>query len=335
MATIHWAEDANVSALEGKTVAVLGYGSQGRSHALNLRDSGCAVVVGARPGGDGFERASDDGFEPLPCADAVVAAEIVAVLVPDMVQPAFYRGEVEPNLRSGDTLLFAHGFNVHYSRIEPPDEVDVVLIAPKAPGNLLRRHFEAGKGVPCLLAVSHDASGAAFDRALAYAHALGCTRAGVIETTFAEETETDLFGEQAVLCGGVTELVVAGWETLVDAGYQPEVAYFECMNELKLIVDLLYEGGFSGMHAAVSETAKYGDLSRGSRVIDERVRASMREILEEVRSGAFAREWIDEDETGRRRYEELLARDLAHPLEHVARRMRAGKAGARVAGGAT
>jgi ketol-acid reductoisomerase len=327
MATLHWADDTNAEALAGKEVAVLGYGSQGRAQALNLRDSGCNVVVGVREGGNGLTGPRYEGFAPVPCAAATAAADVVAVLLPDMAQPAVFRSEIAPHLRPGAALLFAHGFNVHYGRIEPGDDVDVVLIAPKAPGNLLRRHFERGSGVPCLLAVHRDATGAAFDRALAYADALGCTRAGVIETTFAEETETDLFGEQAVLCGGVTELVVAGWETLVDAGYQPEVAYFECLNELKLIVDLLYEGGFAAMHAAVSETAKYGDLSRGGRIVDEHVRASMREILAEVRSGAFAREWIDEDEAGRPRYERLLAADLDHPIEHVGRRLRAGRAG--------
>ena len=334
MAKIHWAEDVKLDALAGKVVAVLGYGSQGRAHALNLRDSGCEVVVGVRENGNSVTRARDDGFAPVACAAATAAADVVAVLVPDMAQPALFSSAIAPCMRPGATLLFAHGFNVHYDRIEPSGAVDVVLIAPKAPGNLLRRHFERGGGVPCLLAVHQDATGAAFDRALAYADALGCTRAGVIETTFAEETETDLFGEQAVLCGGVTELVVAGWETLVDAGYQPEVAYFECLNELKLIVDLLYEGGFSAMHAAVSETAKYGDLSRGDRIVDEHVRASMREILAEVRSGAFAREWIDENEAGRPRYERLLAADLDHPIEHVGRRLRAHRAGTAAGAGA-
>jgi ketol-acid reductoisomerase len=328
MAKIHWAEDAEHTSLDGKKVAVLGYGSQGRAHSLNLRDSGCDVIVASRTGGAGFERSRQDGFRPQPLAEAVAAAQVVVVLVPDMVQPRLFAEEIAPHLQPGTTLVFAHGFSVHYRCIELPADVDVVLVAPKAPGSLVRRQFQEGRGVPCLLAVEQDATGKAFANGLAYAHALGCTRGGVIETTFAEETETDLFGEQAVLCGGVTELVVAGWETLVEAGYQPEVAYFECMNELKLIVDLLYEGGFTEMHNAVSETAKYGDLSRGDRVIDEHVRTNMREILAEVRSGAFAREWIAEDRAGRPRYEQLLARDLDHPLEHVARRMRAGRAGA-------
>jgi ketol-acid reductoisomerase len=305
-----------------KRIAILGYGSQGRAHALNLRDDGREVLVGLRRGGPTWTLAERDGFKPRTVGDAVANADVVAMLVPDMAQPRVWQEEVAPHLPRGAMLLFAHGFAIHYGRIAPPREVDVTLIAPKAPGRLVRRTYAEGHGVPCLLAVHQDASGKARDRALAYARGIGGTRAAILDTTFAEETETDLFGEQAVLCGGVTELIAAAFETLTDAGYQPEVAYFECMHELKLIVDLLYEGGFAKMHRFVSETAKFGDLSRGPRIVDGHVRETMRTVLEEIRSGAFASEWILEDQAGRPRYSRLLARDLAHPIERVGAKLR-------------
>lgn len=324
MAKIYWEKDTNTNALSGKTLAVIGYGSQGRAHALNLRDSGLKVLLGLRKDGPTWKKAQNDGWEPFEMHKAVQAADLVAMLIPDMAQPAIYREAVAPYLKKGGTLLFAHGFNIYYGQIQPLDDVDVVMIAPKSPGQLVRKQFEEGRGVPCLIAVHRDPSGKSFDTALAYAHALGGTRAGVIETTFAEETETDLFGEQAVLCGGVTELIASGWETLVKAGYQPEIAYFECLHELKLIVDLIYEGGFARMHEFVSETAKFGDLTRGPRVIDEHVRENMRQILEEVRSGVFAKEWIKENqEDDRVRYRFLLQKDLSHPIEKVGKDLRA------------
>jgi ketol-acid reductoisomerase len=310
------------TASSDQRIAIVGYGSQGRAHALNLRDDGRDVLVGLRPGGATWALAERDGFKPRLVSDAVAASDVVAMLVPDMAQPRVWQEDVAPHLRRGGMLLFAHGFAIHYGRITPPREIDVTLIAPKAPGRLVRRTYTEGHGVPCLLAVHQDATGHAHDRALGYAHGIGGTRAAVLETTFAEETETDLFGEQAVLCGGVTELVAAAFETLTDAGYQPEVAYFECLHELKLIVDLLYEGGFAKMHRFVSETAKYGDLSRGPRIVDAHVRETMRTVLEEIRSGAFASEWILEDQAGRPRYSRLLARDLAHPIERVGAKLR-------------
>ncbi|MEM7154688.1 MAG: ketol-acid reductoisomerase [Myxococcota bacterium] len=316
-------KDVDNSALEGKRVAVVGYGSQGRAHALNLRDSGVDTVVGLRPEGASWKKAGADGWDLMTPADAVASADLVAMLVPDMAQPAVFEHSVKPNLKEGAAILFAHGFNVHYGQIQPPPNVDVVLVAPKGPGDLVRRQYAEGRGVPCLFAVEQDATGSGRARALAYASGIGGGRAGVLETTFAEETETDLFGEQAVLCGGASELVVRGFETLVEAGYQPEVAYFECLHELKLIVDLLHEGGLSKMHEFISETAIYGDLTRGPRVVDADAKQKMGQVLEEIRNGTFAREWILENQAGRPRYRRLMARDLEHPIEDVGRRLRA------------
>ena len=322
MAKMFWTDDANPRALEGKKIAVLGYGSQGRAHALNLRDSHLDVVVGLRRGGPSWAQAEKDGWALQSPSDASESADVIVMLAPDMAQPALYTNEVAPNLKAGSMLLFSHGFNIHYGQIVPPKNVDVTMVAPKGPGNLVRRQYEEGRGVPCLLAVHQDASGHAFDRTLAYANAIGGTRPGVIQTTFKEETETDLFGEQAVLCGGCRELIQAGWETLVAAGYQPEAAYFECLHELKLIVDLIYEGGIAKMHQFVSETAKYGDITRGSRVVDEHTRESMKKILAEIQSGQFAKEWILENQAGRPQYTKLLEKDRNHPIEKVGEELR-------------
>jgi ketol-acid reductoisomerase len=313
--------DVDTDALSGERLAVLGYGSQGRAHALNLRDSGFDVVIGLRPGGATSARAEKDGFKVLAPAEAVQGAGLVAVLVPDTAQSKLYQ-DVEANLAPGATLLFAHGFNIHYGQIKPRKDLDVVLIAPKGPGDLVRRQYEEGRGVPCLIAVAQDATGKAHARALAYAHAIGGTRGGVLQTTFGEETETDLFGEQAVLCGGATELIVKGFETLVEAGYQPEVAYFECMHEMKLIVDLLHEGGLKKMHEFISTTAKYGDLTRGPRVIDEHVKDRMREVLKEVQDGTFARQWVKENEDGLPNYNRMMTEDLDRQIETVGKALR-------------
>jgi ketol-acid reductoisomerase len=314
-------KDVDKKALKGARIAILGYGSQGRAHALNLNDSGFDVVVGVRKGGEGWKKARKAGLKVADPKDAVKGADLVAILIPDTAQKEFYQS-IKGDLKKGATLLFAHGFNVHFRQIKPRRDLDVVLIAPKGPGDLVRRQYQEGAGVPCLLAVAQDASGKAHAKALAYAHGIGGTRGGVIETTFAEETETDLFGEQAVLCGGATELVLKGFETLVEAGYQPEVAYYECMHELKLIVDLLYEGGIAKMHRFISETAKYGDLTRGPRIVNERVKNEMRKVLKEVQSGKFARQWIKENATGKVNYAKLLKKDLAHPIEKTGAALR-------------
>ena len=318
-----WVEqDVNRDEMRGMRIAVIGYGSQGRAHAMNLRDSGFDVVVGLRAGGPSWKQAEADGMAVAAPERAVESAEIVALLVPDMAQPAVFES-IAPRLRRDSAILFAHGFNIHYGRIQPPGHCDVILVAPKGPGDLVRRQYEEGRGVPALMAVHHDASGRAQARALAYADGIGGTRGGVLETTFAEETETDLFGEQAVLCGGVTELVTQGFETLIEAGYQPEVAYFECMHELKLIVDLLHEGGLRKMHEFVSDTARYGDLTRGPRVVDEHTREQMRKVLDEIRDGTFASEWVNEYDNGMSRYDAMYRKDLDHPVEKVGRDLRA------------
>ena len=314
--------DTQGEALRDKTIVVYGYGSQGRAHARNLHDSGFTVVVAARPG-KSWEQATADGLIVDSPERAIPVADLIAVLTPDMAQPAVYEGHIAKLARPGAALLFAHGFNVHFGQIAPREDLDVVLVAPKGPGALVRRQYEEGRGVPCLMAIQRDATGSARALAHAYAHGIGGTRGGVLETTFAEETETDLFGEQAVLCGGATELVVMGYETLVEAGYQPEVAYFECLHELKLIVDLLHEGGLAKMHKFVSETAQYGDLTRGPLVVDEHTRERMRAILREIQDGEFAREWVAEHRAGRARYDALKLRDLEHPIERVGATLRA------------
>ncbi len=316
--TVYYDSDADSEQLTDKTVAVLGYGSQGHAHAQNLDDSDVDVVVGLRPDSSSRTHAKAEGLRVATQAEAARAADIVVMLVPDTVQPAVYE-EIKPELDAGDTLQFAHGFNIHYGQIEPPEDVDVTMVAPKSPGHLVRRTYQRGEGTPGLLAVYQDASGEAHAEGLAYAKALGCTRAGVIETTFQEETETDLFGEQAVLCGGVTELVKTGFETLVEAGYSPEMAYFECLNELKLIVDLMYEGGHMGMWNSVSDTAEYGGLTRGEEVID---REAMDEILEEVQNGEFAREWITENQANRPAYKQYRQAEQDHEIEEVGDRLR-------------
>ena len=315
-------KDVDRKALRGARLAILGYASQGRAHALNLKDSGFDVVVGVRKGGASWKKARRDGLEVAEPAAAAASADLTAMLVPDLAQKALYQ-DIKKVLKKGAALLFAHGFNIHFRQVKPRADLDVVLIAPKGPGDLVRRQYQQGRGVPCLLAVAQDATGKAHARALAYAHGIGGTRGGVLETTFAEETETDLFGEQAVLCGGTTELVVKGFETLVEAGYQPEVAYYECLHELKLIVDLLHEGGISKMHQFISETAKYGDLTRGPRIVDERVKQQMRKVLKEVQSGKFARQWIKENENGKANYQKLLAADIDRQIEKVGAGLRA------------
>jgi ketol-acid reductoisomerase len=322
MTTMYYEKDAHPELLQGKKIAVLGYGSQGHAHALNLKDSGFDVVVGLRLESSSVEKAEAAGLSVMSIADASAAADLIMILLPDTEQKRIYESEIAPYLTAGKALFFAHGFNIRYGLITPPADVDVAMVAPKGPGHLVRRTFAEGGGVPALIAVHQDATGQAKGLALAYAHGVGGTRAGVLETTFTEETETDLFGEQAVLCGGVTALVRAGYETLVEAGYQPESAYFECLHELKLIVDLMYEQGITGMRYSISDTAEYGDLTRGSRVISAAVKAEMKEILNEIQDGRFAAEWIKENEIGRPRYRELKEAGRAHPIETVGAKLR-------------
>lgn len=320
---IYYEKDADLQLLHDKTVAIIGYGSQGHAHAQNLRDSGVRVVVGQRPGGANWRLAQEHGFAPVSAAEAAAQADLIMILVQDQYQPQVYAQEIRPQLTAGKMLLFGHGFNIHYHQIVPPADVDVALVAPKGPGHLVRREFEKGGGVPCLVAVHQDASGQALAKALAYAAGIGGARSGVIETSFAEETETDLFGEQAVLCGGVSELIRAGFETLVEAGYQPEIAFFECMHELKLIVDLLYEGGFKKMHHSISDTAEFGDYCTGPRVIGEASRQAMRQVLREIQDGTFARTWILENKAGLPSFLAKRRQAHAHPIEQVGDRLRA------------
>ena len=319
---VYYDDDANRDAIDGKTVAVLGYGSQGHAHAQNLADSGIDVVVGLREDSSSRAAVKEDGLDVTVPKEAAARADIVSMLVPDTIQPSVF-ADIEDELEPGNTLQFAHGFNIHYSQIEPPEGVDVTMIAPKTPGHLLRRNYENDQGTPALLAVYQDATGTAKSEALAYAQAIGCTRAGVVETTFREETETDLFGEQAVLCGGIASLIKTGYETLVDAGYSPEMAYFECLNEMKLIVDLMYEDGLGAMWHSVSDTAEYGGLTRGDRIIDDHVRQNMEEALEEVQNGQFARDWILENKAGRPEFNQLHEAERNHDIEEVGARLRA------------
>ncbi len=322
-ARMYYDNDADLKALEGQTVAIIGYGSQGHAHALNLHESGVDVVVGLAAGSKSRAIAADAGLTVMDVADAVKAADVIMILVPDTAQKDVYDQEIGPNLRAGHLLMFAHGFNIHFGRIDPPGIVDVSMVAPKGPGHLLRSVYQAGGGVPALFAVHRDQSGTARDRTLAYARAIGSTRAGVLETTFAEETETDLFGEQSVLCGGTAALVKMAFETLVEAGYQPELAYFETMHELKLIVDLMYRGGLNFMRFSVSDTAEYGDYVSGPRIIDGHVRETMQAVLKEIQDGTFANRWIAENESGRHEFERLRAADRAHLIERVGGRLRA------------
>jgi ketol-acid reductoisomerase len=315
-------DDADLTLLDGKTVAILGYGSQGHAHALNLKDSGVDVVVGLRPDSASVEQARSNGLEVTDVGDAASRGDIVMVLLPDEKHGEVWREQIRDGIAPGNTLLFGHGFSVHYGEVEPPPEVDVALVAPKGPGHLVRRQFLEGSGVPGLVAVHADASGGALQLALAYAKGIGCTRGGVIDTTFKDETETDLFGEQAVLCGGVSELVRAGYETLVDAGYDPRLAYFECLHELKLIVDLMYEKGITGMRYSVSNTAEYGDLTRGKRIISDTTRQAMKEVLGEIQSGAFAREWIAENRAGQENFQRMRAEQAGHQIEREGKQLR-------------
>lgn len=321
MSKVLYENDINVEVLQGKKVAIVGYGSQGHAHALNLRESGFDVVVGLRPGRS-QQKAEEDGFKVLEVADAVKEADVVMVLLPDETQASVFKNAIEPNLKEGAALAFAHGFNVHFSQIVPPSNVDVFLVAPKGPGHLVRRTYEEGAGVPALYGIYQDVTGNAREIALAYSGGIGAARAGVIETTFQEETETDLFGEQAVLCGGLTSLVKAGFETLTEAGYQPEVAYFECLHEMKLIVDLMYEGGLENMRYSVSDTAQWGDFVSGPRVINDETKARMKEILADVQSGEFAKEWIVENQVNRPRYNAINEMEKHHPIEKVGRELR-------------
>ncbi len=322
MTTMYYEKDADPTVLQGRKIAILGYGSQGHAHARNLADSGYDVRVGLRAESNSVAKAEAAGLKVTSIEDAASEADLVMMLLPDTEQRHVYAELVASHMTKGKTLAFAHGFNIRYGLITPPDDVDVIMIAPKGPGHLVRRTFVEGGGVPALIAVHQDATGHAHATALAYAHGLGATRAGVLETTFTEETETDLFGEQAVLCGGVTALVRAGYETLVEAGYQPESAYFECLHELKLIVDLMYEQGITGMRYSISDTAEYGDLTRGSRVITDQVKSEMRKILDEIQDGRFAAEWIKENEVGRPRYRELKESGKRHPIEQVGAKLR-------------
>ncbi|MDB9539594.1 ketol-acid reductoisomerase [Anabaenopsis tanganyikae CS-531] len=323
MARMYYDEDANLDLLAGKTIAIIGYGSQGHAHALNLKDSGLNVIVGLYPGSKSAVKAEASGLTVKSVADAAKAADFIMILLPDEVQKTVYKNEIEPNLEAGKVLAFAHGFNIHFSQVVPPANVDVVMVAPKGPGHLVRRTYEQGQGVPALFAVYQNASGQARDRAMAYARGIGGTRAGILETTFREETETDLFGEQAVLCGGLSALIKAGFETLVEAGYQPELAYFECLHEVKLIVDLVVEGGLAQMRDSISNTAEYGDYTRGPRVVNEATKAEMKKILSEIQSGQFAREFVLENQAGKPGFTAMRRQEAEHPIEEVGKDLRA------------
>ena len=319
---VYYDKDADLNVLKNKTVAIIGYGSQGHAHAQNLRDSGVKVVVGQRPGGPNYELAKQHGFEPVSAAEAAKLGDLIMVLLPDEVQAAVYENDIKPHLTKGKALLFAHGFNIHFNQIIPPKDVDVFLIAPKGPGHLVRRTFTEGAGVPCLVAIEQNATGEALQVALAYAKGIGGTRSGVIETTFREETETDLFGEQAVLCGGVCALMNAGFETLVEAGYEPESAYFECMHEMKLIVDLMYEGGMAKMRHSISDTAEYGDYVTGPRIITDETKAAMKQVLAEIQDGTFAKKWLLENQCGRPQFNAMRRRAAATQAEQVGAQLR-------------
>lgn len=322
MAKMYYEKDADLNVLKGKKVAIIGYGIQGRGQGLNLRDSGVEVIIGQRKGGKNYDQAVEDGFKPVDADTAAREADIIQILVQDHLQGELYAKSIAPHLKAGKALLFSHGFNIHFGYIKPPKDVDVFMVAPKGPGALVRTQFLEGGGVPCLVAIYQDASGNAMKTALAYAKAIGGTRAGVIETNFKEETETDLFGEQVVLCGGLSELIRAGFDTLVEAGYQPEMAYFECLHEVKLIVDAMFAEGISGMHRRVSDTAEYGDYSRGRRVVTAQTKEEMKKILNEIKSGAFAKEWIDENKNGRPNYNKWRAEADAHLIEKVGAELR-------------
>ncbi len=322
MAKIYYDKDADLNVLKGKKIAIIGYGIQGRGQSLNLRDSGLDVIVSELQGTPNYDTAVKDGFKPLPAAEAAKAADLIQILTQDHVQAKVYKDAIEPNLKPGKAILFSHGFNIHFKQIVPAKDIDVIMIAPKGPGALVRRMYEEEKGVPCLVAIHQDASGNALKKGLAYAKGIGGTKAGVIETTFEEETETDLFGEQTVLCGGVTELIKAGFDTLVQAGYQPEIAYFECLHELKLITDLIYQVGIQGMRKKVSDTAEYGDLTRGRRVITKKTRKDMKKILSEIQTGKFAKEWIKENQKGRPVFNSLSKEDDGLLIEKVGKELR-------------
>jgi len=322
MAKIYYDRDANLDLIKGKTIGIIGYGSQGHAHAQNLRDSGCQVIVAEAPDSEGWKAAQNAGFQVAIAAQAAKDADIIVMLVPDNLHPQIYHESIEKELSKGKTLMFAHGFNIHFSQIVPPTSIDVSMIAPKCPGHILRRLYTEDSGPPALIAIYQDASGKAKDTALAYAKGIGCTKAGVLETTFAEETETDLFGEQTVLCGGVSSLVKAGFETLVEAGYQPEIAYFECFHELKLIVDLMYQGGLNYMRYSVSDTAEYGDYTRGPRIINGMVKEEMKQILADIQDGSFAREWILENQAGRPSFNAMKRMDAEHQIEVVGKKLR-------------
>ncbi len=323
MARMYYDSDANLDLLAGKTIAIIGFGSQGHAHALNLKDSGMNVIVGLYPGSKSAAKAKEGGLTVKSVADATKAADFIMILLPDEVQKTVYKEEIEPNLESGNVIAFAHGFNIHFGQVVPPDNVDVVMVAPKGPGHLVRRTYEQGEGVPCLFAVYQDNTGQARDKAMAYAKGIGGTRGGILETTFREETETDLFGEQAVLCGGLSALIKAGFETLVEAGYQPELAYFECLHEVKLIVDLVVEGGLAKMRDSISNTAEYGDYTRGPRVVNDETKAEMRKILKEIQSGQFARDFVTENQSGKPGFTAMRRQEAEHPIENVGKDLRA------------